>query len=780
MVGPDGQPLGNTAYGVVLLDGATGNTVGGTAAGAGNVVSGNSLGVAILGAGSTGNSLLGNRIGTDTSGTLALGNFQSGVFVNNAPGNRIGTAGAGGNLISGNLGEGVRILGSLATATLVQGNVVGLGADGRRLGNSLGGVVIDGSAGNLVGGSGPGEHNVISGNGGSGVAIQGALATGNAVAGNRIGTDDAGRVALGNTLDGITITDASGNHIGAPGSGANVISGNGTSGVQIVGAGATGNDVLGNLIGTDGSGTIALGNALSGVFLNRTTGNVIGSAVPGASNVIAANALDGVRILRATGNVVQGNRIGTDAGGTIALGNLRNGVSIEGADSNLIGGGDSGAWNVISGNAGAGVGLDQAEGVVSHGNVVQGNRIGTDASGLNKLGNGNGVAIEAATGTVLAGDLISGNLGGGVTLAGGDATNGNLIIGCIIGADGSGTSPLGNDFGVILDGVSGNTIGGAGAGQGNVISGNSSAGVDVTGRFASGNHILGNFIGTDRTGARALVPPDRAGAQSVGVLIDQAPASATPPAHCPAILWGGPDGARATSCPATSSASSSRASVPAATSFKATSSARTRAALDPWVIPSGFTSMGPPGIPSAAAARRRNVISGNTSVGIEVYGSTATENMVQGNIVGLAADGRTAFTASKSGFLQPIGVGVRDASSNTITGNVISGQNVAGVYVFSSAAITRGNVIRANRIGPAMSGKRGPGNRLYGVLLYNAADNTVDRQGGFRNVFFGNGIADFREFTGPVPGTRASGPRNRAAAAQVSTPGRDGSARSKR
>src|SRR5262249_53269341 len=75
-------------------------------------------------------------------------------------------------------------------------------------------------------------------------------------------------------------------------------------------------------------------------------------------------------------------------------------------------------------------------------------------------------------------------------------------------------------------------------------------------------------------------------------------------------------------------------------------------------------------------ASARNIISGNTAAGIEVFGSSATGNLVQGNLIGLKAHGRSTFSTSKKGFLQPIGVGVQDASSNTITGNVISGHDV--------------------------------------------------------------------------------------------------------
>ena len=99
------RPLGNTAYGVVLLSGASGNTIGGEVAGAGNVVSGNSLGIAILGVPRPAMPSWAMDV-TDAAGTAALPNSQSGVFVDDAPDNVVGSAGAGGNLISGNLGEG--------------------------------------------------------------------------------------------------------------------------------------------------------------------------------------------------------------------------------------------------------------------------------------------------------------------------------------------------------------------------------------------------------------------------------------------------------------------------------------------------------------------------------------------------------------------------------------------------------------------------------------------------------------------------------------------------
>jgi uncharacterized repeat protein (TIGR01451 family)/LPXTG-motif cell wall-anchored protein len=119
---------------------------------------------------------------------------------------------------------------------------------------------------------------VISGNGWHGVYIRGSAASGNAVLGNLIGTDVTGTADLGNDQYGVYIADAPNNTVGGTAAGArNVISGNGGLGVYIYGSGASGNAVLGNLIGTDVTGTADLGNGGDGVFVAGTgAGNVIG------------------------------------------------------------------------------------------------------------------------------------------------------------------------------------------------------------------------------------------------------------------------------------------------------------------------------------------------------------------------------------------------------------------------------------------------------------------------------------------------------------------------
>ena len=109
---------------------------------------------------------------------------------------------------------------------------------------------------------------------------------------------------------------------------------------------------------------------------------VIGGTTASARNVISGNAANGLRI--GIGNTVQGNFIGTDVTGTAALGNGESGIAVLGS-ANVIGGSVTGARNVISANAEHGLSFEFPEG--AHDNVVQGNLIGTKADGTGDLGN---------------------------------------------------------------------------------------------------------------------------------------------------------------------------------------------------------------------------------------------------------------------------------------------------------------------------------------------------------------------------------------------------------
>jgi CSLREA domain-containing protein len=177
--------IANSHSGVDLDTGGTGNTIGGTAAGAGNVISGNTWSGLSFNNSATGNFAYGNYIGTNAAGTAAIGNGDQGVF-SNAINNTIGgTSVAARNIISGNLQSGVYLTQNVS-GNIVQGNYIGLTAAGGSLANAQNGVRIDStSSNNTIGGTAAGAGNVISANSVIGVTIA-AGCTGNAVRANSI------------------------------------------------------------------------------------------------------------------------------------------------------------------------------------------------------------------------------------------------------------------------------------------------------------------------------------------------------------------------------------------------------------------------------------------------------------------------------------------------------------------------------------------------------------------------------------------------------------------
>jgi CSLREA domain-containing protein len=184
--------LANGNDGVDIFN-APNTTVGGTQPAQRNVISGNDLdGVFIFDSSSaTNNKVEGNFIGTDVNGTSDLGNGAVGVRVE-APGNFVGGTVAGArNVISGNGAAGVAMLGSGAVGNTVQGNFIGTGANGTTaLGNSLEGVLISGAPSNTVGGTVAEAANTVAFNGADGVFISGSAATGNNILRNSIHSND--------------------------------------------------------------------------------------------------------------------------------------------------------------------------------------------------------------------------------------------------------------------------------------------------------------------------------------------------------------------------------------------------------------------------------------------------------------------------------------------------------------------------------------------------------------------------------------------------------------
>jgi titin len=133
----------------------------------------------------------GNFIGTDVTGTRALGNASDGVFVFFSTGNFIGGSAKGtGNVISANGGDGIILFGQNASQNVVSGNFIGTNASGTAsLGNAFWGIELADAANDAIGGTSSGAGNVVSGNEQGGVAVYGQDASGNAIQGNLIGTD---------------------------------------------------------------------------------------------------------------------------------------------------------------------------------------------------------------------------------------------------------------------------------------------------------------------------------------------------------------------------------------------------------------------------------------------------------------------------------------------------------------------------------------------------------------------------------------------------------------
>jgi titin len=315
--------VGNICGGVFLIIGASGNTVGGTSAAARNVISGNGFdGVVIINVGTENNVVEGDYVGTDATGAHSLGNSVCGVGValgasNNTVG---GTSTAARDVISGN-GFGVYISDSGTDDNLVEGDYIGTEVTGSvALGNANGGVIlIDGAAGNTVGGTTAAARDVISGNVGAGVTVYGSGTTDNLVAGDYIGTDTTGTHALGNSNMGVSILDgASDNTIGGTSTAAReFISGNAGDGVSIDASGTTGTVVTGDDIGTDVNGTGNLGNGGDGVLLNGVTGNSI------TNSLICYNGgygIEGISGSSASNNIITGDTF-TVTIGTTTYGN---------------------------------------------------------------------------------------------------------------------------------------------------------------------------------------------------------------------------------------------------------------------------------------------------------------------------------------------------------------------------------------------------------------------------------------------------------------------------
>ncbi len=521
-VAPNGTgENGNADGGVEIID-ADDNEIGGLTVAERNIISGNyDYGILIQGVTSTLNLIRGNYVGVDRTGTTPLGNYH-GIKIDGAPSNSIGTTETGGgNVISDNYNYGVYLISANASGNTVYNNLIGLEADGSgsTAPNNYG-VYIENAPNNRIGGTVASSGNTISDSNSTGVYITGSGATGNYVQGNKIGTNIAGDTAIGNGFSqdgGVAIVNASGNLIGGTTAGArNIISGNTYNGITIRGT-SDNNDIIGNYIGVNAAGTAALPNYRYGIQLaDATTNTTIGGTTAGARNIISGNTDAGIYVedTPSINNVIQGNYIGTNAAGTAAIPNLTNGIHGYDAVSLTIGGTAAGAGNLISGNGSlaaqfpGGIRLRPSSSAVGN-HVITGNIIGLNAAGTGALGNiGNGIRIDQASVTIggttaAARNVISANTQNGIFIL---YVNTTTVQGNYIGTNAAGTSAFGNTLdGVVVFEAPNNLIGGTAAGAGNVISGNGRYGVYIKGAGSTSNiPIQGNRIGTNAAGTADL------------------------------------------------------------------------------------------------------------------------------------------------------------------------------------------------------------------------------------------------------------------------------------
>ena len=395
---------GDDAILKIALDGgggAKGQLVGLTIAASGSRASGLDLenfggsGVQITALGSV--QISGDFIGTDPTGEIPAPN-ATGVAVDNSFNTIGGQFVADRNVISGNTGvaegdgieipsQGTNPLNVLVTQTQVQNNYIGIDAAGiKAIANGQSGI-SDFGTGNIYGGTATGLGNVISGNAFGGIKASGGLI----FEGNYVGTNAAGTAALGNGtgFGGVTDTAFPATQTILTVITGNLVSGNQDGGIAVaVGDQATSTyTVSNNRIGTNAAGTVALGNGQVGLTLESVHNATV------QDNLISGNPV-GIQLTgfgtTASHNVFQGNLIGTDINGTANLGNTGNGIQVSDGIGNVFGGGGVGQANVIAFNGGYGIDVESSHAFGSIQDQITQNSI---------FGNGNAGIHLGAQGT---------------------------------------------------------------------------------------------------------------------------------------------------------------------------------------------------------------------------------------------------------------------------------------------------------------------------------------------------------------------------------------------
>ncbi len=518
-------------------------------------------------------------------------------------------------------------------------------------------------------------RNVISGN--TNRQVQFSLASGanNEVIGNIIGTDGYGEAAVDNSNNTVI-------GIYLVGSDTTLIEDNLISdnlhGIYFNFNGPYEAKIIGNYIGTNVWGTSALPNRGHGIGVYSDAKNiVIGGDHPLEANVISGNGSNGINCAISSDVIIVGNFIGTSHDGMNRIDNFT-GISLSSGATNInIGGPNPGESNIISGNSNYGV---EVNGNTTTGNLIEANFIGTSVNGNASIANNaGGIRLYNQTQVnAIIDNLISGNNAGAGVLIEDANTSFNTVEGNRIGTNVAGNAALANDEGVIIqNAASQNKIGGSIAlNEGNQISGNTSVGVLIADANTADNLVQGNNIGLNNLGTAALANGE--GVRLTTSCIDNT-IGGTADTLGNTISGNNGNGVLVSNAGGGNKIQGNKIGVNPAGLFA-------RPNGQDGIYVAGTTSLIIGGGPTTI-----NVISGNLDEGIELAG--ADNNTINNNIIGLGSDSITAIGNTSDGILITSNLNVI-GSAIPGNGNIIGANGGSGISIGSG----NGNEIRINEI----------------------------------------------------------------------------------
>lgn len=791
--------------------------IGGVSSSARNIIISNTLnGISSIVLGGTSPQILGNFIGVAADGVTPAGNGENGIKVRYSQNVTIRGGDGYPQIISGHSQNGIFLSpnGSyvqFCSNITIQGNFIGTDITGTNAIPNNTGIYIWGGLRNTIGGTSPGQRNVIAGNHGKGIDIAGIkvleiFGHSNTVYGNYIGLGADGETPLPNDV-GVQVTGGWGNRIGGASPGQGNHFGQADFEHVWINAGslqAYSNTVQGNLFGFSAS-TQTLTAGRTGVRIGSASNNLVGGATAGARNyfggVDTGVYIDGTN---ARNNRVIGNWIGVKPDGTASIIH-RYGVEIYHAPNNEVGGTTADEQNVIGACQWYGI---RIHGAGSSGNLVQGNLLGADPTssfsisnryaGVDIAGGAYSNRIGPVSFSAAAANVFIGNAGSAVVIRDAE-TYGNVVANNLIGFTRFFTAFSNQSYGIDVYMAPSNQIG-----PGNYVGNHPTTGIRLSGSNAVGNRVIGNIVGTDvggnlhpnGMGIGSSAPGTLIGGPSIadrnivsgnnvnGVDIGEGGHGSTIQGNLIGlnafgtgvvsnrqygisvnnannVVIGGLNAARniiaGSRLTGIVVGGSSSNTIIAGNYLGTTESGTVRLGI-------GTAGIGVDadhtivGLPFAGLG---NIIAGAGAGAIEV--NAGSNVVIRNNRVGIGADGVTNLPNARGIVLRANSRNVRVGGTNFLDANVIARNSGMEVWVDGPSA---GNTIQGNYIGVQFGGAAFPtGNGGIGIEVVNSPDNRIlgnvigqvqdaiflRNTGSLHNVIQGNFIGEYN--LEPIPNT---------------------------